>query len=63
MGLEKHSDGHVLLGGARWHHPAPGQPTVCAVPDCKRVLGQERAVTEAQYDEDDLDEHLPLIAS
>lgn len=37
------ADGHALLGGARWHYPAPGRPFECAVPGCDRVLGQTEA--------------------
>ncbi|GAB2733537.1 hypothetical protein [Nocardioides pakistanensis] len=39
----RHPDGHVLLDGARWHYPKQGEPTVCAVEGCPRVLGQQTA--------------------
>lgn len=43
MTMSTHPDGHPLLDGARWHTPKPGQPTVCVVPGCTRVLGQQQA--------------------
>ena len=35
-------DGHYLIDGARWHYPKTGEPTVCAVAGCERVLGQQK---------------------
>lgn len=32
------SDEHMVLDGARWHYPAQGDPTRCAVGGCTRVL-------------------------
>lgn len=43
MTMSTHPDGHPLLDGACWHTPKPGQPTVCVVPGCTRVLGQQHA--------------------
>ena len=51
MTVSTHPDGHPLLDGARWHTPKPGQTTVCVVPGCTRVLGQQQAPSS---DEDDL---------
>ena len=34
----KHPDGHALIDGARWHYPKTGEPSVCAIPGCDRVL-------------------------
>lgn len=36
--MKMSDDGHVLIGGARWHYPAPKDPTRCAVEGCLRVL-------------------------
>jgi hypothetical protein len=49
-GVEMYADGHTLLNGARWHYPAPGRPTACAIPGCDRLLGQQ--VTEDDLVED-----------
>lgn len=38
-GIERAEDGHQVLDGARWHYPKLGEPTVCAVEGCDRVLG------------------------
>lgn len=51
MPMSTHPDGHPLLDGARWHTPTPGQPTVCVVPGCTRVLGQQR-VGDVEKSED-----------
>lgn len=34
----KDESGHVLIGGARWHWPAPKDPTRCGVPGCTRKM-------------------------
>lgn len=41
-GIERAEDGHQVLDGARWHYPKVGDPTVCAVEGCDRVLGAWR---------------------
>lgn len=33
-------DGHTLVDGARWHWPAPLDPTRCGVKGCDRIMGQ-----------------------
>lgn len=38
----RHADGHALIEGARWHYPAMGDATRCAVTGCDRVLGAWR---------------------
>lgn len=40
MAEPKDDTGHNLIQGARWHWPAPGDPTRCGVEGCTRVLGQ-----------------------
>lgn len=50
MHLQTHPDGHVLIGGARWHYPIAGDPTRCAVAGCDRVLGQQPAAEELDED-------------
>lgn len=35
-------DKHYLIDGARWHYPKVGEPTVCAVEGCDRVLADPR---------------------
>lgn len=40
-----HPDGHVLLGGARWHWPKKGSPTECGVEGCERALRVDRSPT------------------
>lgn len=52
MHLQTHPDGHVLIGGARWHYPVPGDPTRCAVAGCDRVLGQQQQPAVEDLDED-----------
>lgn len=34
----RNSDGHTLVGGARWHYPKTGSPSECAIPGCDRIL-------------------------
>lgn len=34
----RHPDGHTLIDGARWHYPKTGEPSVCAIRGCERVL-------------------------
>lgn len=55
MELQRHPDGHTLIGGARWHYPRQGAPDRCAVPGCTRELGQQ-VVIEDDDNEEDLDD-------
>lgn len=51
MDLQQHPDGHTLIGGARWHYPAKGTTTQCAVVGCTRVLGQMPPAAEDEEGE------------
>lgn len=38
--MQDPEDNHKIIDGARWHWPAPGEPTRCGVKGCTRVLGR-----------------------
>lgn len=63
MTMSTHPDGHPLLDGARWHTPKPGQPTVCVVPGCNRVLGQHQALSVDDLVDVDEDVQGPVNAA